>query len=202
MCHQNKEKKGKRCRVSTKVQGSCQSRWIVNKEKARFDELCSTLVGKHKLQLHRCLRIQMANVVNIEFDEVRGLQNRKWSVNSFPKGLQKDKSEKHRFFCCISSGNSTICKLKKTEDHYTSGLLLIRKGGSINDSKQWEILRNWKWVHKPLSKSVHQHENQQKKIEIAHPSSSTFSQLVRKKFCQKRFLFTPITHYKTQLWSL
>lgn len=66
------------------------------------------------------------------------------------------------YICCISIGKSAMCKLKKAEDYYAGRLLLTGTGGNVNDSKQWNILRNWKWVHKPLSKSVQQHGNKKK----------------------------------------
>ena len=103
-----------------------------------------------------------------------GLQNPKWSVNSFPKGLQKDKSEKRRSYLLYLHWKLSNLQTKESWGPVHCGLLLTRTGGNVHDSKQWKMLRNWKWVHKPLSKSVHQHGNK-KKIEIACPSCSTFS---------------------------
>lgn len=46
---------------------------------------------------------------------------------------KKIKVKSTTYTCCIFTGNSAICKLKKGKDHHTSGLLFTMTGGSIND---------------------------------------------------------------------
>lgn len=60
----------------------------------------------------------------------QGLQNLKWSVNSFPKGLQKDKSEKCRLYLLYFCSN---LQTKESWGHYASRLILTRTEGKINE---------------------------------------------------------------------
>lgn len=69
------------------------------------------------------------------------------------------------YICCIFTRNSAICKLKKGEDHHTSGLLLTKTGGSINDPGPREL----EMGVQANKQKCYQHKKKGK-IEIAHPS--------------------------------
>lgn len=126
---------------------------------------------------------------------------------------KKIKVKSTTYTCCVFTGNSAICKLKKGKDHHASGLLLTTTGDRINDpngcaSQQAKVVlaqkERKKWnntsqllntiLSKDLSKLFHSSQNSTLKT-IAH-----FSSLSPDDWClvvpNRQDMFWPFSQHK------